>query len=87
MNFIHSLPLDVKLLIGAMVGCALLALFSSNHKAEKRYMVVLAVLAFTGVYRYVDRPVVETVVVPAEQEQQAITTTSARKPIVSTSAK
>jgi hypothetical protein len=52
MDFFNSLSLDLKMLVVAIAGSALLALFSGNHKAEKRYMVVFAVLAAIGVYRF-----------------------------------
>lgn len=52
MDFFNSLTLDLKLLAVGIAGCALLALFSGNKKAEKRYMLVFAVLAAAGVYRF-----------------------------------
>ena len=52
MAFFTSLSLDLKMLVVAIVGCALLALFSGNQKAEKRYMVIFAVLAAVGVFRF-----------------------------------
>ena len=48
MDFFNSLTLDLKMLVVAIAGCALLALFSGNQKAEKRYMLVFAVLAAVG---------------------------------------
>lgn len=52
MDFFNSLSLDLKMLIVGIAGCALLALFSGNRKSEKRYMLVFAVLAAVGVYRF-----------------------------------
>lgn len=52
MDFFHSLALDLKILVVGIVGCGLLALFSGNQKTEKRYMIVFAVLAAVGVYRF-----------------------------------
>lgn len=51
MDFFNSLPLDLKIIAIGIAGFALLALFSGNHKAEKRYLVVLALLGVAGVYR------------------------------------
>jgi hypothetical protein len=56
MDFFNSLTLDLKMLVVGIAGCVLLALFSGNRKAEKRYMVVLAVLAAAGVYRFTQIP-------------------------------
>jgi len=86
MEFFHSLTIDVKLLIAAMVGVVLLALFSSNQKAEKRCLVMLALLAVAGVYRYQSSNTTPSIA--AEPSAQRIVTASpVRKPIVSTSAK
>ena len=52
MDFFNSLTLDLKMLVVGIAGCTLLALFSGNKKSEKRYMVVLVLLAATGVYRF-----------------------------------
>lgn len=52
MDFFQSLSLDLKLLAVGIAGCALLALFSGNPKTEKRYVLVLAVLAAAGIYRF-----------------------------------
>lgn len=88
MDFFNSLTLDLKMLVVGIAGCVLLALFSSNRKAEKRYMVVLAVLAAAGVYRFTH--------VPGDDAQRSASTRSAppaapsppkRTPLVSTSAK
>lgn len=89
MDFFNSLTLDLKMLVVAIAGCALLALFSGNHKTEKRYLLVFAVLAAVGVYRF-------THVVGDDHEQRSAATRSAspaaavppkQKPLVSTSAK
>ncbi|MBC5785770.1 hypothetical protein H8N03_22710 [Ramlibacter sp. USB13] len=52
MDFFNSLTLDMKMLVVGIVGAALLAVFSGNRAAEKRYLLVLAVLAAAGVYRF-----------------------------------
>ncbi|MFC5498585.1 hypothetical protein ACFPOE_13645 [Caenimonas terrae] len=52
MDFFNSLSMDLKLLVIGIAGCALLALFSGNPKTEKRYLLVLAVLAAAGIYRF-----------------------------------
>ena len=52
MDFFNSLTLDLKMLVVGIAGCALLALFSGNPRTEKRYLVVLAVLAAAGVFRF-----------------------------------
>jgi hypothetical protein len=52
MDFFKSLTLDLQMLVVAIAGCALLALFSGNQKAEKRYLLAFAVLAAIGVYRF-----------------------------------
>jgi hypothetical protein len=52
MNFFNSLSLDLKMLVVGIAGCALLALFSGNPRTEKRYLLVLAVLAAAGIYRF-----------------------------------
>jgi len=52
MDFFNSLTLDLKFLAVAIAGFALLALFSGNRKSEKRYIVVLALLAAVGAYRF-----------------------------------
>ena len=56
MDFFHSLTLDLKILVVGIAGCALLALFTGNQKTEKRYMIVFAVLAAIGVYRFTHLP-------------------------------
>lgn len=56
MDFFNSLTLDLKILVIGIAGCALLAVFSGNHKAEKRYTVVLVLLAAAGVYRFTHLP-------------------------------
>lgn len=88
MDFFHSLPLDLKLLVVAIAGCVLLALFSGNVKAEKRYVVVLAVLVAVGVYRFNDLPQDGDGQRMAETWPATQTTTAPRKqkPLESTSA-
>ena len=56
MDFFHSLTLDLKMLVVAIAGCVLLAFFSGNRKSEKRYMVLLTVLAVATVYRFAQLP-------------------------------
>jgi len=56
MDFFNSLTLDLKLLVAGMVGCALLGLFAGNQKTEKRALIVFAVLAAVGVYRFTHLP-------------------------------
>ena len=56
MDFFNSLTLDLKILIVAIAGCTLLALFTGNRKSEKRYMIVLAVLTAASVYRFTHLP-------------------------------
>lgn len=70
MDFFHSLTLDLKMLVVGIAGSALLALFSGNHKAEKRYLVILAVLSAVGVYRFTNLP-------GDDQAQGSVTTRSA----------
>lgn len=89
MDFFHSLPLDLKMMVVGIAGFALLALFSGNQKAEKRYMLVLAVLTAAGVYRFTHIPSVE----PAQATNAAVAASHVVKvapqhvPLVSTSAK
>ena len=89
MDFFNSLTLDLKMLVVAIAGCALLALFSGNQKTEKRYLVAFAVLAAVGVFRF-------TQVLGNDQEQRSAAARSAplstavppkQKPLGSTSAK
>jgi hypothetical protein len=56
MDFFNSLTLDLKMLVVGIAGTALLALFTGNQKTEKRYMIVFAVLAAAGVYRFTHLP-------------------------------
>ena len=56
MDFFNSLTLDLKLLVVGMAGCALMGLFASNQKAEKRALIVFAILAAAGVYRFTHLP-------------------------------
>jgi hypothetical protein len=88
MDFFNSLTLDLKMLAVGIAGCVLLALFSGNRKAEKRYMVLLTVLAAVSVYRF-------THVQGADEAQRSAATRSSppaapapkHTPLVSTSAK
>lgn len=85
MDFFHSLPIDLKLLAVGIAGFALLALFSGNRNTEKRYVLVLAVLAAVGVYRFnhtigAEQPQVS-------EAQPALKVAGKPAPLVSTSAK
>lgn len=89
MDFFNSLTLDLKIMAIGIVGCVLLGLFSGNRKAEKRYMLALAVLSAVSVYRFTH--------VPGDDSVQATGTTRTvphaapaqptHRPLVSTSAK
>jgi hypothetical protein len=88
MDFFNSLTLDLKFLVIGIAGCTLLALFSGNHKSEKRYMVLLAVLTAASVYRFTHLPgedhgqkIVSSPSVPSAATGQQ------RKPLESTSAR
>lgn len=89
MDFFNSLTLDLKILVVAIAGCALLALFSGNQKAEKRYMIVFAVLAAAGVYRFTHLPGNDQAQRSASTPAAPITVPEApkHKPLVSTFAK
>jgi hypothetical protein len=89
MDFFNSLTWDLKMLVVGIAGAALLALFSGNHKAEKRYLLLFAILGAAGIYRF-------THVAGDEHEQrsavprptpQAAQAPAKRAPLVSTSAK
>jgi hypothetical protein len=56
MDFFNSLTLDLKIMVAAMAGVTLLAIFTGNQKTEKRYMVVFAVLVAASIYRYAQLP-------------------------------
>lgn len=89
MDFFNSLTLDLRMLLVGIAGCALLALFSGNHKSERRYMVALALLAAVGVYRFThtrvddqgERTAAETL------SSHAVTVPPKKVPLISTSAK
>jgi hypothetical protein len=85
MEFFNSLTLDLKMLVVGIAGFALLAVFSGNRKSEKRYMLVLTVLAAVGVWRFMHVPSPE----PADRSDgtQFVKVTPKSTPIVSTSAK
>ena len=88
MQFFNSLTLDLKIIVVGIAGAALLALFSGNRKSEKRYVVVLAVLAAAGVYRFTHMPgELQDVRSTAESSPPHIVTAPPKKvPLVSTSA-
>ena len=89
MDFFNSLTLDLKFLVVGIAGAALLALFSGNTKAEKRYLLVLAVLAAVGVYRFNRTVGAEQVEMRAAAAPVAPMVKAQTKhvPLVSTSAK
>ena len=88
MDFFNSLPLDLKMLVVGIAGCALLALFSGNHKSEKRYMLVLAVLAAVGVYRFTQGAGAEQAeAASAADPSHFVKALPKHVPLVSTSAK
>ena len=88
MDFFNSLTLDLKMLVVAIAGCALLALISGNQKAEKRYMLVFAVLAAVGVYRFTQVEVEAPEQSAATRAApQPVTPAPKHKPLVSTSAR
>ena len=89
MDFFNTLTLDLKMLVVAIAGTALLAMFSGNHKSEKRYMLLLAVLAAVGVYRFTHMPYDDQGARLAAQTTVAQPVTAAPKPVplVSTSAR
>lgn len=84
MDFFNSLSLDLKMLVVGIAGCALLALFSGNPNTEKRYMVILAVLAAAGIYRFMHVAGHDQ---PAASATQFVTAPDKHTPLVSTSAK
>ena len=89
MDFFNSLTLDLKILTVGIAGCVLLALFSGNKNAEKRYILMLAVLSAVGIYRFMhtagerEADTMATVR-PGQHFQKAQTK---HVPLVSTSAK
>lgn len=89
MEFFNSLSLDLKILVVAIAGCALLALFSGNRKNEKRYMLLVALLAIPAVYRFAHLPAAD----PAESsladaaKPQFVKAAPKHQPLISTSAK
>ena len=90
MDFFNSLSLDLKMLVVGIAGCALLALFSGNPKAEKRYVLVLALLAIGGVYRFTHMPghdLAEANAAASAAARAATTPPPKHVPLVSTSAK
>lgn len=87
MDFFNSLPLDLKMLAVGIAGCTLLALFSGNRKSEKRYMLVLALLAAGGVYRFTHLPASESATAEASAPKHFIKAPDNRTPLVSTSAR
>jgi apolipoprotein N-acyltransferase len=89
MDFFNSLTLDLKMLVIGIAGCVVLALFSGNRKSEKRYLVLLAVLAAVGVYRFARVPPEDPA--PRSATTRAVpptvTAPPKHKPLESTSAK
>jgi len=89
MDFFNSLTLDLKILVIGIAGCALLALFSGNQKAEKRYLVLLAVLAAAGVFRFMRVAADDPAQVSAATRSvpHTVPEPPKRKPLESTSAR
>ena len=89
MEFFHSLTLDLKMLVVGIAGCALLSLFSGNRKSEKRYLVVLAILAAAGVYRFTQLPNDDATQLTAVTRPAPVAAKEPAKktPLVSTSAR
>ena len=79
MDFFQSLPLDIKVVLGAFVAVGLLALFSHNHKIEKYSVIVLVLLAAGGVYRYQGTKPIEKAI--AAEERPAVTPPPSRRPL------
>jgi hypothetical protein len=79
MAFFQSLPIDVKIVLGAFVAVAVLAIFSHNHKFERYYVIVLVLLAAGGVYRYQSTKPIEKAV--AQEPRPAPATGQERRPI------
>jgi hypothetical protein len=87
MDFFHSLSLDLKLLVVGIAGCALLALFSGNRRTEKRYMLVLVLLAVAGVYRFTHGGAPEPELAASTPAPHFVKAAPVHRPLVSTSAK
>ena len=88
MDFFNSLTLDLKMLVVGIAGCALLALFSGNPKTEKRYVLVMALLAIGGVYRFTHAPGYDQAEARVAASASGATTPPPKHvPLVSTSAK
>lgn len=86
MDFFNSLSLDLKMLVVGIAGCVLLALFSGNHKSEKRYLIALAVLTAISVYRFT-RPAPEEGARSASNITAPVAPPAKAKPLVSSSAR
>lgn len=88
MDFFNSLTLDLKILVAGLAACGLLALFAGNQKTERRAMIVFAVLAAVGVYRFTHLPEDETARrAAAPPAPQSKTVTPQHKPLESTFAR
>jgi uncharacterized membrane protein YjjB (DUF3815 family) len=89
MDFFNSLSLDLKMLVVGIAGCTLLALFSGNPKTEKRYVLVLALLAAGGVYRFLHTSGSDQAETSAAASTASgvVTPPPKQVPLVSTSAK
>ena len=86
MAFFQSLPLDVKILLGAFVALGLVYMFSHNHKTQKYYVVVLALLAVGGLYRYqTTKPIENTVA--QEEHRPVVKASPTHTPLASTAGK
>lgn len=88
MDFFNSLTLDLKMLVVGIAGVAILALFSGNAKAEKRYILVLALLSAAGVYRFMHTTGKEDAEIAAARNAgPRMVVPDKHVPLVSTSAK
>jgi hypothetical protein len=89
MEFFNSLTLDLKVLVIAIAGCALLALFNGNKNAEKRYVVVIVLLAAAGLWRFTHLPGADRAEKSVAEDNPAPHVTAPPKhiPLASTSAK
>jgi hypothetical protein len=88
MDFFNSLTLDLKILVVAIGGCVLLALFSGNTRSERRYLFLLALLSAVGVYRFTQASARDQALSEADAPPIHVMKAPTRHvPLVSTSAK
>ena len=79
MEFFQALPLEIKVVLGAIVAVAVLAVFNHNRQADKYYVIVLVLLAAGGVYRYQSTKPVEKAVI--EEQHRGPVTTPEHRPL------